>query len=65
MSRMKSSKGPTREYMPQLDGGSTGPRLDPEQIVATIKSGQTNFKNPIVKEGASVVDRWKKLAGIL
>ena len=65
---MKAGEGPPRAYMPQFDGGETGPSLDADAILSTLQKGGANYKTPVVAEGKNrddaVLVRWQKLAGI-
>ena len=69
---MKDGEGPPRAYMPQFTGGETGPSLDANAVLGTLKKGGANYKTPVVSEKISeskqsentVLKRWQRLAGI-
>jgi len=65
LAAMKKGEGPERSYMPQFTGGDTGPKLDASNVMKTLSTGDTNYKEPVRKDESVVLERWQKLAGIL
>ena len=72
LASMKAGEGPPRAYMPQFDGGETGPSLDAQAVLGTLQKGGANYKTPVVSDSVTesasrdnvIMERWQRLAGI-
>jgi hypothetical protein len=61
LSQLPAPQGPTRDYMPQFDGGETHKgEVSLNQVIDKMKSGQVNYDDPSMDD----LRRKRKAAGI-
>jgi hypothetical protein len=61
LSQLPDPQGPTRDYMPQFDGGETHKgQVSLSQVIDKMKSGEVNYNDPSVDD----LRRKRKAAGI-